>query len=530
MAFRPVSYSYSLAHVTYKEFEVTDTFVNQIERSEAKSISMSRTVIAVVLSIVSGLFFMLAFPPFNIWLLMFVALVPYLVAQNRLLPSRWSHVAPTIAMAVWLWPFLYRIFNIDGAPIWLLHMGLLVAVLTFFTSSERKFNELTGYRWFILQGMAAWVGFEAIRSFIPVLGTMGFAANPLAGQAWLIQPVSIFSIYGLNLLVILVNFALAQLIMMWIDSKWAFEDSVHVDGKTTRRWALGTLLVVGGWVALSLVLYNQPVDAPTVRVAALHMDLKDPGHQVDEAEQAARLETFTQLAYQAAEEGAQVIYVPEMAFGFDPQVAHTAEVQAVAAGTNAYIYFTYAYHDDAGWHNETVLVSPDGTFSPIYGKNHAFGEPPTVSAGAFPINQTSVGQLGSIICMDGVFTDVARIIAGEGAQIMAIPSYDTTVGISEQNWTHFVFRSVENQVPVVNADRGFYSMITGSHGEILTDVRTPDGSNQVIVADVQLSDGNPPLYNRLGDWLGYVSLAGFVFFMVFQGRVEKQAKQAQKEQ
>ena len=458
---------------------------------------------------------------------MFIVLIPYLIAQHRLFPLKWSAIAPAIATGLWLWPFLYRIFNIDGAPIWLQHMGLIVAVLTFFTSSERKFHELTGFRWFILQGLAAWVGFEMIRSFIPFLGTMGFAGNPLAGQAWLIQPVSIFSIYGLNLLIILVNITLAQLFMVWMDKKWPQDDVIPVDPKSTRNWSVGTAITLVAWIVISLVIYNQnPEGTETVRVAALHMDLNEPGHQADDAEMNKRLELLTKQLHEAADLGVKVAFVPEMAFGYDPQKEHTSEILSLVAETDIYLYFTYAYHDDSGWHNETVLISPDGSFSPIYGKQHAFGEPRTVTAGDFPITNTPYGKLGSIICMDGVFTDSARGTVSRGAQILGNPTYDSTVGISEQNWTHFVMRSAENQVPVVNADRGYYTMITDSHGKILADIRTNEGSSAVVIADITLPEGQS-LYTRLGnDWLGYLSLAGFVFFIVFQSVVESRHKKS----
>ena len=482
----------------------------------------NRMLYGIILSVLSGVFFYLAFPPLNVWPLMFIVIVPYLIAQYRLFPLKWSALAPTIAIGLWLWPFLYRIFNIDGAPIWLLHMGLLVAIFTFFTSSERKFHELTGFRWFIWQGLAAWVGFEMIRSFIPFLGTMGFAANPLAGQAWLIQPVSIFSIYGLNLLVVLVNVAVAQLFLGWIDKKWPQDDTVPVDPKGTRNWAISTAVIVVAWIALSLVIYNQePEGTETVRIAALHMDLDGPGHQADDAEQAKRMQLLTDQIYEAADTGAEVVFIPEMTFGFDPQKKYTEEIQRLVTETGTYLYFAYAYHDDSGWHNETVLISPKGEFSPIYGKQHAFGEPPTVTAGTFPVNETPYGKIGSIICMDGVFTDSSRGVTSTGAQILGVPTYNTTVGISDQNWTHFVFRAVENQVPVINADRGFYTMITDSHGKILADVRSPEGKNEVVVVDVTMADDRT-IYNRLGnDWLGYIPLAGFIFFMIYPGVVEK---------
>jgi apolipoprotein N-acyltransferase len=457
---------------------------------------------------------------------LFIGFVPYLIAQHRLFPSKWTALAPTLAFGLWLWPFLYRIFDFEGSPFWLHHMGLLVAIFTFFTSSERKFHEITGFRWFILHGLAASVGFEMIRSFIPFLGTMGFMANPLAGQAWLTQPVSIFSIYGLNLLVVLVNFALAQLIMNWMDEKWPQEDTVPVDGKSTRSWAIRTAVILAAWIGLSLVIYNQqPKGTETVRVAALHMDLKGPGHQADDTEQAARIDLLTEQMHEANAEGVELAFVPEMAFGFDPQERYTDELKALVEETDIYLYFSYVYDGDDGFHNETVLISPSGEFSPIYGKQHAFGEPPTVTAGSFPIHDTPFGKLGSIICMDGVFTDSARETAARGAQLLGNPSYDSTVGISEQNWTHFTMRAVENQIPVVNADRGYYSMITDSHGKILADARTPEGGSEVVIADVTLGEEGNTIYTRLGqDWLGYLSLAGFIFFMIYPSLVERRVK------
>jgi apolipoprotein N-acyltransferase len=501
---------------------------NQNDQSKRNGLFTRKFLVGVGLSVLSGLLLFLSFPPVNIGLLIFVAATPFLIAQYRFFPRKWSALAPTLANLIWLWPFLYRIFDIQGAPFYIQHLGLLIAVFTFFTSTERIFNELTGYRWFILQGLSAWVGFEMIRSFIPFMGTMGFAANPLASQPWVIQPVSIFSIYGLNLLVVLVNFALAQVIMLGIDRRWLFEGIVPVDVNTTHKWALGTGIVVAAWVALSLVIYTRPPETTqTTRVAALQMNLSGPGHQADDSEQAARVELVTKLALEAADKGAEVFYLPEMAFGFDPQEKYTAELRKLAAETDAYIYIPYAYHTGDDWHNETVLLTPSGEFSQIYGKQHAFGEPRTVSAGPNPVNPTPYGVLGSIICMDGVFTDSARQTVSNGAQILAIPTYNATVGISEQNWAHFVLRSAENQVPVINTDRGYYTMITDQTGKILADLRTPRGDSQVVLADVPLGGDNATFYTKFGvEWLGWISLAGFVFFMIFQGVVEKQAKQA----
>lgn len=483
-----------------------------------------RMVIAIALSILSGGLLFVAYPPINFWPVMFIAIIPIAVAQFRFMPRKWAPLAPAIMNTLFLWPYLARIFGIPGAPFYFKHMGLIFGVMTLFMSTERKLHEITKYRWFILHGMFAWVGFEMIRGFIPVLGTMGFIGNTLASQAWLIQPISIFSIYGLNLLIVLVNYTLAYLALRWVDMKYTFDDAVEVVPGRPKKWAIICLIVVVLWVGTSLVMYNLPSDTETVRLAALHNYLDGPGHQADADEQAARVASFSEQAREAAKQGAEVIFLPEMAFGFDPQKEYTDAFKALAAETDAYLYIAYAYHkEDDGWHNETVLLSPEGEFTNLYGKLHAFGEPRTVSAGKFPVEDTPLGKLGSIICMDGVFTDAARYVSGNGAQVLGIPTYNATVGISEHNWTHFMMRSVENRVPVVNTGRGLVSMITDARGNVVAFARTPEGGNDVLVADVQLGSGKS-VYHAVGDWLGWVALAGYAFFIVFQMVVEKRAK------
>ena len=504
---------------------MTTTTVAQTRRTTFELTMATRIGLSVVLSAFSGLLFYLAFPPINIWPLIWVAAVPYLIAQHRLMPRKWAALAPGITFTIWLWPFLNHVFGSPDAPFWYRHLGLFFGVLTFFTSGERKFHELTGYRWFILQGVIAWVGFEMIRSFIPFMGTLGFVANTQANQAWLLQPIAIFSIYGLNLLIILTNYALAQWGFQLFDRRWKLNDAILVKGDATRHWLAITAGALVLWVGISLVMFNiDPKETKTVRVAALQPNFLEAGQADDESLAAERLEVFKAQSREAAAQGAQIIFTHEMGFGYDPQAVNTDEFRTLAAETGAYYYLSYGvWEEPTGWHNETVLLSPAGEFSEVYGKLHPAGEPPIVTAGTFPVHNTPYGNLASVICMDGNFTDATRYVARNGAELIGIPSFNTTVGIAEQNWTHFVLRSVENQVPMVNADKAYASVITDSHGKILNRVDTLEGGREVLLADVAIGQGFT-LHPILGDWLGWVSLGGFIFFMVYQSRVEKRAK------
>lgn len=144
-----------------------------------------RLGIGSLLAAVSALLLMLSFPPYNLWLLIFVGLAPMLVAQFRLMPPKISSLAPALAIGGWLGGYLTPIFA--GSGLYMTWLPLLIGGITFFTDSGvRAFHERTGYRWFIWYGALNWVGFEMIRGFIPILGTWGFVANTLYRQPWLI--------------------------------------------------------------------------------------------------------------------------------------------------------------------------------------------------------------------------------------------------------------------------------------------------------------------------------------------------------
>ncbi len=64
----------------------------------------------------------------------------------------------------------------------------------------------------------------------------------------------------------------------------------------------------------------------------------------------------------------------------------------------------------------------------------------------------------------------------------------------------------------------------GSLVALDTDIQ---GSRLTLVGDVRLGSGHAP-YTKLGDILGWILMAGFVFFIVFQTVVEQRAKKASK--
>jgi apolipoprotein N-acyltransferase len=507
------------------------TTITQIKPHEkvAGQANVWRFALGIALSALSGVLLLLAFPPYGFWPLAWFALVPALLAQYRILPAKWTSLAATIYAALWLGPFLARLFGPEFGPFFQ-YLGFWIAILEFFVAKDRKFHELTHYRWFILQGILAWVGFEMIRAtFIPLIATSAFIGYTQATQPWLIQPVSVFSVYGLNLVIILCNYALAQGAMAWLDHKWTAADVVPVDFASTRRWlaAMGVILVA--WVGLSLGLLNSIPDVSTVRVASVRPNFPLPAFQDEVNTSQIRFETFAEQAREAAAQGAQIIYTPEMMFDFDPQIEYTEQFRALAKETGAYLFITYVVAiEGQPWRNESVMLSPEGVFSQVYGKNHIWmiGEPPTASAGNFLVYETPLGKLAGLICHDANYTDIARKLTANGAQIIAAP-YREFGGFGEQAWTNALFRAVENRTAVVISGVATVSGIINPDGSLVALDTDINGSRVTLTGDVALGSGPTP-YTSLGDHHRVGFPGRLCLLHGLPGVVEKRAKKAAK--
>jgi len=487
-------------------------------------------IIGIALSLMTTAMLILAFPRTNIWPFAFFCLVPMLVAQYRILPRRWAFLAPTLGTALWVFWLVTMLFGFKKETWFIQLVPVLVTLLNFLTTRGTcQFHERSDYRWFVLHGMADWVGFEMIRSFIPLVHMHGFIGHTLHTQPWLIQPVSIFSIYGLDLVIILVNYALAQAVFALLDRKWTWADVPPINKRQARNWLVGACATLGAWIAISLIiLAGAPKDPATVRVAAAQSGVTTPAHWPADQPQDKYLSPLFEQTRIAAQQGAKLVVWSELAVGFDPQKEYAEELRALTAETDATIVIGYgvAKEGEVG-RNAAVPLTPAGEFLAIYGKSHpAPGEIWDPDAGKYPVyDLPSLGAWGTIICHDANFTEPARILTRKGARLLAVPTFETYIpGFERIFYIQMVFRSVENRIATVKADSAFSSAIIDPYGRVLK-LRSgaPDGEAFALVVDVPVVESGT-LYTRLGDWMGWVSLAGYVFFMILPGMLKKRQK------
>lgn len=143
--------------------------------------------------------------------------------------------------------------------------------------------------------------------------------------------------------------------------------------------------------------------------------------------------------------GAELVVLPESAStGFTPGISAeelwrlidtvpgevTEPIVRVAAELKVHVVFgTYERGEEVGTvHNTAVLVGADGTVRATYRKTHLFcGEDSRDGGWVTPgdaavVADTELGAIGMMICFDGDYPELARVMAVRGAEVIVRPS------------------------------------------------------------------------------------------------------------
>jgi apolipoprotein N-acyltransferase len=448
----------------------------------------------------------LSFAPHDVWPLVWVGFVPMLVAQHRVLPPRLSG----LALGLGVGGFFAGIFGgmFPAAASWYMKaLPVLVGATIFLTTrGERARLERTGYAGWPLQAGLAWVVVELLRSLVPALGTWGFLGYTMYRQAWFIQPVAVVGMFGLDLLIVVVNYALAILVIALLDRRHLGAGVAGVPLRVAARWCAGVAVAVAVWCASSLAM--RPHGGATVRIAALQPGLRSwQLGSTPEARERGMLALLSEQTRRAASQGARLVVWPEAALTADPRVAYRDQLAGLAREARAYLFVGYVVETPAGRRNEALAIGPDGAFLGTYGKDHpvVFLGGTSISRGTYPTYETPFGTVGAIICADLDFTDSARRLARRGAKVIAVPSADWAA-IGTTHYVHAVFRALETGAAVAKSEYSRGSAIVDGSGVLVASAVSARPSAAVLVADVALHT-RVPLAARLGDWVGWLCAA-----------------------
>ncbi len=259
-------------------------------------------------------------------------------------------------------------------------------------------------------------------------------------------------------------------------------------------------------------------------------------------------ETYGSLTREAAEAGAELIVWPESVYPSELNLSTRAQKfvseLAVECGATIIVGSLYGDEDDFDkYYNALYLVTRDGVVhDEIYAKQHLvpFGEyvpmrevimtllPPLAELSALdddvtPGNssalfETEWGKVGSLICFDSIYEELALQSVRDGAELMVISSNDNWFYDSAAVYQH----CVQAQLRAIETGRTYLRAASTGISSIIT----PDGEVQLSIKPLTkgfalaevTTTSQQTLYTRIGNTFVYLCLVFCVILLIPFGK------------
>jgi apolipoprotein N-acyltransferase len=507
----------------------------------ARSGLIDRSVVhalPILATVVSALLYGLAFPPWRLWPLAWVSLVPFLAAL------RGGTVGSTLLLG-WLWTMTLSLEVIpwfgSGFASYFGHsppvgVAVFLAVPTVTGALDYMvFAAAVPALWRVpatirpLFIAAAWVAAELGRTHLffgnpwELLSYSQLDAGPLS------QIADTTGMYGVSFIVVAANAGVA---------------GVLFDPNAQRR--LRSPVTCGLWVAAAAAglafaggtlreraIRNATAHDPRRRVVVVQGNV-DVGTQWQPEFYGANLDVQLRLTADALRDGTAVVFWPESAMTFflehEPpyrkwmaSVLRASSAQLVAGGVRA------PAGDGPPYYNSAFLLASDGTIAAHYDKLRLipFAERfPLLRSDVFlrrfarvreftpgtptaPL-PTDAGRAGVLICNEALFPAPAAEHARAGAEYLVTLANDAWTSAVQYGETALDFaraRAIEQRRYVVRSSTSGPSAIIDVTGRIVT--RTAPRTQAVLAGDIRPGEEITP-YARFGDWFAGLCLFGAV--------------------
>jgi len=490
----------------------------------------------------------LAFPPYNLGWLGWVALVPLLLAIDRTTPKHsffmcfaFSIISFTL---IFYWVFELSAYKLIHHAVLGLYLGTSYGLfgLLFCIISRRR-----GFALAALTAPFIWISLEYIRS------NLGFMAFPYAwigysqhNNSLIIQIASITGPYGVSFLLVTINSALASILLLM---RYRFENNKSFSQRPISK--RGAVSVIGAAILITTLslLYgykviSKPLNGKGTKVSVVQGNVEQ-AKKWDPKYAESIMQTYAHLTQEAALDHPELIVWPESAtpraISMDKKLY--SRVRLIAKDAGAYLLvgssghqkFRVGHGQRIKFSNSAFFISPEiQTNNQQYDKIHLlpFGEylpyketlpwswldVPKVDTTLFgkelTVFQSPTFRFSAPICWEHIFPQLPRKFVLNGAQFL--------VNITNEAWfgrtagpQHYlissVFRAVENRVYVVRSANTGISCFIDPFGRVVDSVR--NDANQELFVRGYLTGSVVPLtsktfYTRRGDWLVW----GCLFF------------------
>ncbi len=499
----------------------------QGRQKHMKSRTLQFGIVGIVVSaVVSAVLLVLAFPPYNLWFLAWIALAPMLLplAVPTLQP-RAARAASALTYVLYMGVLLWQAFppgltsrawrGSDFPPMLFLDSpALFVSVIllpTLFVlfyfgrvplGPPVALARAKPYYW--LLPPAVWTLTEYVRYRLQLGHIWGnlFTTQHTAPAALTVTRIG--GPWLLTFCIVLANVLIAALLARVLARR-----PVLAAGSLAVALPILLCSLFLGTAVRAFAVPQAQAGPQTIEVALVQTGV-DMSDYYDMA-LAQGVRDYYALAWSDVEtltreqaQGADLIVWPEATVWWDVQVDPEARERLAqfAREMDAYLFVPYFVDTDPrGYRNEAVLISPEGEFLGMYAKNYPiiFVGEESVTGGAYPVFATPLGAFATMMAYDSDFPDVARTLTANGAQLIAVTSHDW-VEMSPFQVAASVLRAAENNATVVKADWRYGSAVILPSGEIIASTSALEPDRAVLRAAVPVPADSGTLYTRTGDW------------------------------
>lgn len=504
--------------------------------------------------VISGSLLVLSFPKYDIAILAWIALVPLLIDLTiKKLSGKESFLKGFFMGMVYFFGTLYWIYHSVhyyggvGFVSSILAVLLLSVYLSLYTGLFAflivKIHTRGSYP-LLLLAPSLWVSLEYIRTYF----LTGFPWSSIGYSQYktlpLIQIADITGIYGISFLVVAINGAFVDLILLKKRTEELpfYPLAPRLAGFVFLILAFTATLFYGNW------RLNERIDQKTAKIAIVQGNIPQD-KKWEPSFQNEVMSIYKDLTSEAVRrDSPELVVWPETAvpFIFSEPSPVTLSPNNQASGPkdineklsldlikfvreiNTYLLFGSIKKttDRDIFTNSAFLLNKDGKVTYIYDKIHLvpFGEYVPLRSILFFIDKLTVGigdyrpgkdikrasvpsgNFSTLICYEIIFPGLVRSSLKDGGDFIVNITNDAWFGKTPGPYQHFsmaVFRAIENRKPVIRAANTGISGFIDSKGKIIA--QTPLFERLAISMEIGLND-KKTFYTRFGDLFVYFCL------------------------
>lgn len=505
-----------------------------------------------LLSALSGILLILIFPFFDLGILAWGALIPWLWAIRTQAPYQaalYGLITGFIffgGLLYWIYVVLTQYGHLPG-PVSVFFLLALNAYLAIYFGAFGYLFRLTSerYPWLeILLAPSIWVTLEYVRGFL-FSGfpweLLGYSQYRFLAQ---IQMAEFTGVYGLSFLIVMVNVAIYQFIRKALEEGWL--------GASRHLVIAGILLIASnlyGAYRIDQIDGQLKADRPFKIVLVqgnIRQDIKwEPSFQRE------TIRIYSDLTRQGRLFAPDLIIWPETSTPFffqEPSTLHSRVLELVDEVGSPLLLGAPGYEQhgrQVHYYNSAFVVTPQKGITGRYNKIHLvpFGEYAPF-AEILDFTRSIIGaigdftpgkgiqllslpwtQLGVLICYEAIFPDLTRQFVDRGARFLVNITNDAWFGRTSAPYQHFsmvVFRAVENRVSIARAANTGISGVIDPTGRI--QIASGIFTSEVISGNIYLNKSKT-FYSRYGDLFAFccifITVAVIIFRIKGVNRVER---------